>query len=190
MDIFWKCVPVVAVIATIAVGPGSASVTAQAHERIVVQFEGPISQTFPPAFPAQIKPHQEPYVSGFDVCNAGALFNLETGKSVGSIVECTLDLDADDDVPNIGKFGAQTYVQFFDLPGGSLVTRGTGLLALSFVPSFQIVTSIMPADTMLIESTGRFRNVRSGQVRLSGFVAAPFSDADCIFVIDLYGGKP
>ena len=43
---------------------------------------------------------------------------------------------------------------------------------------------------MLLEKTGRFQNVQWGQVRLSGFVAVPFLDANCIFVIDLYRGQP
>ena len=60
-----------------------------------------------------------------------------------------------------------------------------------FVPAFHLATSIIPAASVLLEATGRFKNVRSGQVRLSGFV--DFSsglNVACIFVIDLDRGKP
>ena len=68
MNTFQKCVPVFAVIATIAFGPGAASVSAQAHERIVVEFAGTITPLAPPV-DGLISSH----VQGFDSCTSGDL---------------------------------------------------------------------------------------------------------------------
>jgi len=125
------------------------------------------------------------------------LTNIESGETVGSIVECTRGAAG----------GATEFLQLFELPGGSLVSQGLGATATSLQPppsdpvlGDAVVTVLIgirpePDENTLLEKTGRFQNVRWDQVRLSGFLnvflaPGPTLDVDCIFVIDLYRGRP
>ena len=189
MHIFWKCVPVVAIIATISVGPGAADLSAQSHQRMVVEFEGPADLIMP-----SDAPDPEGHVAGFPPfsCASGSVFNIESGKAVGSVVECSMPVAGEEP-------GVTSFVQFFDLPGGRLVTKGLGAAAL--VPGIagngaQVMTTVIPqpGDNMVLEATGRFGNVQWGQVRLSGFLDVTNAgslqfDVNCIFIIDLYRGR-
>jgi len=114
-----------------------------------------------------------------------------SGKSVGSGSDC-LDLGSITPIEDDGGFTINN-VQFFNLKGGSIVTRLTTTIQPAGAGSVGVthITGAISADgsNQILDSDGRYQNAQ-GRVRLNGavdmslFASDNIISFDCIFRID------
>lgn len=133
-----------------------------------------------------------PTASGADtgLCFDGTLFDLATGKVIGTATDCLADIvgDAANGMALVGT-------TFFNLPGGTITSRGLTTVQPILTPSAgtpitHVTGAIPPAGAnSILSGTGRFAGA-TGSVRLSGAVNLSNLGAgqitfDCLFVIEL-----
>ena len=115
------------------------------------------------------------------------LINLSTGKVIGTATDCLSDIS------DVGDGMALTGTTIFNLPGGTIMSRGRTTVKpittnAADTPVTHITGAVPNAGTnSIISGTGKYAGA-SGEVRLSGAVnlsAFPTITFDCIFVITL-----
>jgi hypothetical protein len=156
---------------------------AAAGKRFALQF---VSEAF-----AELRPIP-PTASGSDsgLCFDGTLIDVATGHVIGTASDCLADISGS---PEDGMSLVGTTI--FNLPGGTLVSRGLTTVQPILTPSAGTpITHITgaipnPGDNSIIGGTGRYAGA-TGAVRLNGAVNLSNLENgqitfDCLFVIEL-----
>jgi hypothetical protein len=172
-----------------AFGDGSSEAQAsESNHQIVVVLRG----TGIPVMPGVVPPIDGTGTTGA-LCFEVPMFDLATQREIGTATDCISDLAI------IGTGGGMTVTATttFDMPGGTLVSRGVTTLQplLSTNSDKTHITGSIPGpnENSILSGTKRFANA-TGPVRLSGAVDLsafdPFAGTgtasfDCVFVIDL-----
>ncbi len=113
------------------------------------------------------------------------LIDPESGRVIGKGTDCLADI-----VPH-GNGLALTATTYFQLPGGTIVTRGRTTVqpVLEGSPSMTHITGGIPSDNNILFGTGRYKGITgrarlSGAVNLSQLMSSNEITFDCLFVIE------